>query len=272
MDDFGLIGHPVGHSMSKVMHEAAFKCLGLPYSYGLFDVTEEKLHSFLDGAHHRGLNVTIPLKVEALKRMDALSPEAEVVGAVNTIEFRGGKKIGHNTDATGFIRSLEDANVAVRGKNVLVLGAGGAARGIVFNLASEGARVSILNRDSGKARSLADETLKKVGGKIFVAAGVGDVRDSDIVVNATSVGMSPKTEETLVPDEFLRPDLTVVEIVYNPLETRLLRGAKARGCRTVDGVGMLVHQGAESLRIWLDIEPPINVMRSAVLENLKNRV
>jgi shikimate dehydrogenase len=270
MDVFGLIGHPVSHSMSKAMHEAAFKELNLPYTYELFDVTEDKLESFLQNAGFKGLNVTIPLKIAAVKHMDRLTKEALFIGAVNTVEFNGGKMIGHNTDAIGFMQSLKEAGVKVAGKKVLILGAGGAGRGITFKLAQEKANVSILNRDSKKASALSDEILKKVGKKVNVAASIESLHEADILVNATSVGMSPNLDESLVPKELLRPNLTVVELVYNPIETRLLREATGMGCKTVDGVGMLVHQGAESQRIWLGVNPPIDAMRKAVLDNLKS--
>jgi shikimate dehydrogenase len=269
MTDFGLIGHPVAHSMSKTMQEAAFRELGLDYTYGLFDVSEDELKLFMDNADFRGLNVTIPLKVEAVKYMSELSPEASVIGAVNTIEFGKGR-IGHNTDAAGFMKSLREADVEVADQTFLVLGAGGAGRSIVFKLAMEKARVYCFNRDGKKAALLSEEVMRRVGVRVEPAAKVADIiRNVDVLVNATPVGMHPAVDDTLVPKELMHPALTVMDLVYNPIETRLLREAKAAGCRTVDGVGMLVHQGAESLRIWLGREPPADAMREAVLDALK---
>jgi len=271
MTDFGLIGHPVAHSMSKVMHEAAFRELGLEHTYGLFDVTSEELRLFMENSKFRGLNVTVPLKMEVVKYMDELSEDAAIIGSVNTIEF-GNIRIGHNTDAAGFMRSLEEASVDLDAATAVVLGAGGAGRSIVFKLARCGVHVYVWNRDQKKAQALADDVLRKTDIRVEPVSQVSEViRKSDILVNATCVGMVPDVNQTPVLSKYLHPALTVVDIVYNPAETRLLRQARDMGCRTVSGVGMLVHQGAEALRIWLDVEPPIDAMREAVLSNLGAR-
>ncbi|MFH1055114.1 MAG: shikimate dehydrogenase [Candidatus Altiarchaeota archaeon] len=268
MTDFGLIGHPVKHSMSKVMHEAAFKELGLDYTYGLFDVNVGELKLFMDNAVFKGLNVTVPLKVEAAKYMDELSDDATLVGAVNTVEFRKGR-IGHNTDVTGFMESMREAYIDVDEGTFLVIGSGGAGRSIVFRLAKEKARVYIFDKDYDKASKLAQDVLQKTGVMVEPVYGVVDaIRDVDVLVNATPVGMHPNVDESPIQSNLLNPMLTVVDIVYNPVETKLIMEAKKAGCRTVDGVGMLVHQGAQALRIWLDVEPPIEVMRQAVLDEL----
>jgi len=270
MTDFGLIGHPISHSMSKIMHEAAFKELGLDYTYGLFDVREGEFRLFMENADFRGLNVTIPLKIAAVKYMRELSHEARVIGAVNTIDFKDGA-VGYNTDSVGFINSLEEAGVDVKGRAFLVLGAGGAGRGIVFKLAMEKARVYSFNRDPEKSHLLANEVMEKLGVKVQPVSDIkAAIRDVDVLVNATPVGMHPNVNETLVDKQLFHPALTVVDIVYNPIETRLIREASERGCRTVDGVGMLVHQGAEALRIWLDVNAPLKAMRQAVLDNLRD--
>ena len=269
MTDFGLIGHPISHSMSKVMHEAAFRELRLEYAYSLFDVTEGELGLFMENSDFRGLNVTVPLKVAAAKLMTELSDDAAVIGAVNTIEFAD-CRIGHNTDGIGFIRSLQEAGVDVDDVTFLVLGAGGAGRSIVFKLAMEKARVYVHNRDAKKARDLSEEVMTRLSVHVEAVEEMADVmREVDVLVNATSAGMDPAVGVTPIDARLLHPALTVADIVYNPLETRLLREAKALGCKTVDGTGMLVHQGAEALRIWLDAEPPVEVMRQAVLEELR---
>jgi shikimate dehydrogenase len=269
--DFGLIGHPVEHSMSRIMHAAAFKELKLDYAYSLFDVQPEELELFLKNANFRGLNVTIPLKTHVVKYMDELSDEALLVGSVNTIEFKD-RVIGHNTDSVGFIRSMEEEGVDIEDRRFLVLGTGGAGRSVVFKLACEKARAYVFDRKPEKSAALASEVLRRTGVRVEAAGKIEDViRDVDVIVNATSVGMHPNVEDSLVDAELLNPAQTVVDIVYNPVQTRLLREAKARGCKTVSGVGMLVHQGAESLRIWLGVDPPIDAMRKAVLERLENR-
>lgn len=255
--------------MSKVMHEAAFRELGLDHTYGLFDVTPEDLELFMENANFRGLNVTIPLKVAVVRFVDELSRDAAIIGSVNTIEF-GGQKIGHNTDAAGFIKALEEEGVDVKDQTFLVMGAGGAGRAITFKLALEKARAYNFDKDSAKSKALSSEVLKKVGVRVESVGGVEDViRKVDVVVNATPVGMRPNMDDSLVPKGLLHDALTVVDIVYNPLETRLLREAKAAGCKTVGGAGMLVHQGAEALRIWLKVDPPVEAMRRAVLDNLR---
>jgi shikimate dehydrogenase len=273
MSQFGLIGHPVGHSMSKAMHEAAFRALGLDYSYGLYDVSPDELRLFMENSNFLGLNVTTPLKVRVLEYLDELTEHALLTDAVNTIEFAGGRRIGHNTDVVGFMKSLEEAGVEVSGRNFLVLGTGGASRAIVTKLAFQKARVTVWGRDYAAAKKLAQAVFERVGVMVeAVESFEARVNDVDVLVNATSVGMYPNVDDTIIPARIINPMTTVVDIVYNPVETRLLRQARKRGCETVNGVGMLVHQGVEALRIWLDIEAPADVMRQAVLENLKTRV
>ena len=264
---FGLLGHPVEHSMSAVMHNAVFKKLNLPYSYELFDVLEEDLGSFMaKTSDFYGMNVTIPYKVKVISFLDGLSKEAKLISAVNTIKIDG-RKIGYNTDGIGCVRALEENNVKVKGSRVLVLGAGGASRAIVFRLALEGAKVSIFNRTRSKALELAGEVKRKTKNGVDVASDL-DLTNVDVLINATSVGMHPKVDETPVEKSLLCPNLVVMDLVYNPVKTRLLSESEKAGCKTIDGVGMLVNQGAESLRVWLDIKPPIDVMRDAVVKEL----
>jgi shikimate dehydrogenase len=211
-----------------------------------------------------GVNLTIPLKEKALEIVepDAL---ARKIGAVNTVDLKGGMR-GYNTDGIGAILALKDKGIEVRGKKVLLVGAGGAARAIAYEFAWEGARITIANRTIQKAVSLAGE----VGG---IGVGLDLLReliqDSEILVNSTSVGMFPKINETIATAEIMNPGLVVLDIVYNPLETKLLQEAKRAGARAIDGVMMLVYQGAEAFRIWTGQNPPIKVMESAVREALK---
>jgi len=270
---FGLIGHPVKYSMSAVMHNAAFKKLGLPYKYELFDVEACELDSFMGKAFDfAGLNVTIPHKMEVIRYLDGLSREAALIGAVNTIKTDG-KKIGYNTDGMGCMKALEENGVRVKGESALVLGSGGAARAVVYQLALDGAEISIANRTHDKALMLAKEVGEKTGAKTrAVECSDAEIKKAvggcSILINATSVGMHPKVNDTPIKKEFLRKDLVVMDLVYNPVETRLLKESHKQGCKTIDGVGMLVHQGAESLRIWLEINPPIEVMKKAVVKGL----
>ena len=275
----GIIGDPIGHTMSPAMHNAAFKSLGLNYVYVPFKVKSMELRKAIEGIRGlnlRGVNVTIPHKVAVVQLLDKLDPLAERIGAVNTIVNDEGILTGYNTDATGFLQTLHDRNIEPAEKKVLLLGAGGAARAIGHILTREKARVTILNRKQDlswaedlaarlsrnyktevKALELTAENLKKA------------VNNAEILVNATSLGMSPEIDATPVPAELLRADLTVFDVVYNPLQTRLLREAKAVGAQTIDGLEMLVRQGAVSFEIWTGVKPPVEVMREAALSLLQ---
>ena len=275
----GIIGDPIGHTMSPAMHNAAFKSLGLNYVYVPFKVKSMELRKAIEGIRGlnlRGVNVTIPHKVAVVQLLDKLDPLAERIGAVNTIVNDEGILTGYNTDATGFLQTLHDRNIEPAEKKVLLLGAGGAARAIGHILTREKARVTILNRKQDlswaedlaarlsrnyktevKALELTAENLKKAG------------NNAEILVNATSLGMSPEIDSTPVPAELLRADLTVFDVVYNPLQTRLLREAKAVGAQTIDGLEMLVRQGAVSFEIWTGVKPPVEVMREAALSLLQ---
>lgn len=268
---FGVLGDPVSHSLSPAMHNAAFRALGMDCEYHAFRVSPESLHDAIYGAHalgFGGLNLTIPLKEKALEIVKP-TELAKHIGAVNTVDFKKGI-VGHNTDGLGAKMALEGGGVRIRGKNVLLLGAGGAARAIAFQLASDGASVTIANRTPGRAIALAKEAGKVGKAK---ASGFDDlknlVQNSDILINSTSVGMSPKISETLVTSDMMHSSLVVFDIVYNPMNTLLLAEAKKAGAKTIDGVMMLVYQGAEAFKIWTGKTPPVEVMEKAVRENLE---
>ena len=277
---FGLVGHPVGHSMSKVMHEASFAELGLGHGYELFDVLPERVGDFLSKDSKEkgiaGLNVTIPHKQAVMKHLDELSQEAELIVAVNTIKFEGGKKIGFNTDGVGFIKSLEAEGIKVNDATLLVVGAGGAGRAITFQATLAGGIVSIADARADAAKSLSDDLLEKLDAEVptveckqkSLAEALADI---EVLVNATPLGMHPREGDSILAGELIPEDTVVVDIVYNPIETKLLRDAGARGLKTVSGAGMLAHQGAESERIWLDVEPPVEVMKKAVLKELTRK-
>lgn len=275
---FGVVGHPIKHSLSAVMHNAAFRELGLAYTYAPYDVEENILGEFISSCREDfiGLNVTIPHKLAVIPFLDDLSKEARLIGAVNTIKFENGKATGYNTDGVGFVRSLQEASVPVAGKRFLILGAGGASRAIIFQLVADGAKVSVANRDRSKAEDLASDVEGKTGRPINVVSyDTKDLevhlKDVDVLVNTTPVGMHPATGETVIPSAIIPEGIVVVDIVYNPPETMLLREARMRGCRTVGGLGMLVHQGAEALRIWLGVDPPIEVMRGVLLAEFRRK-
>ena len=271
----GVVGHPIKHSLSAAMHNAVFKATRMGYKYDAFDVAPEDLCKFIEICKEDfiGLNVTLPHKVAVIKHIDELSREAQMIGAVNTIKFFEGKSRGYNTDGLGCLKALESAGIWVEGKRVLVLGAGGASRAIVYQCLLSGASVSIANRQKEKAQALADEAKRKTGRKVPVIDYSYDgllngLKEIEVLINATSVGMSPNVDESPVEQSLLSENLVVMDIVYNPIETKLLREAKEKGCKTVNGVGMLVYQGAESLKIWFKLEAPVDVMKQAVISQL----
>ncbi|WP_319506480.1 shikimate dehydrogenase [uncultured Methanolobus sp.] len=267
---FGVFGDPIAHSRSPDMHNAAFDKLGMECTYHAFKVNPDNLKNALLGAKAMGfggVNLTVPLKQEALKIIDA-DPLAKGIGAINTVDFKDGIT-GYNTDGLGAKRALEENGVEIDGSNVLIVGAGGAARAIAFQFAKDGASITIANRTENKAIDLATD-VSSVG----FARGCGlehlkeFIDGSDILVNCTTQGMHPKTEGTIATAEDMHSGMTVFDIVYNPLETRLLKEAKKAGAKAITGEMMLVYQGAEAFRIWTGVEPPIDVMKKAVLEGL----
>ncbi len=267
---FGVLGDPVSHSLSPVMHNAAFKALGMDCEYHAFRVDPGNLEKALHGAHalgFGGLNLTIPLKEKALGIVKP-TEIAKQIGAVNTVDFRKGM-MGHNTDKKKKKMALSGAGIEITGKNVLLLGAGGAARAIAFQLAKDGAKVTIANRTIERAEALANEVIKVGKAQASGYENLKDlIHDSDILINSTSVGMYPKTSGTIVTSDMMHKDLTVFDIVYNPQNTMLLKEAKMAGATTIDGVMMLVFQGAESFKIWTGRTPPVNVMEKAVRKKL----
>jgi shikimate dehydrogenase len=208
------------------------------------------------------LNVTIPLKEKVIEFVE-LDPLAERVGAVNTIDLR--TNIGYNTDAAGIKMALEDEGININGKKLLLLGAGGAARAIAFQMKEDGADITIANRTGRRAIDLAREVGTASIGLDGIASVIGDM---DILINATSVGMCPDVESTLVTADMMHRSMIIFDIIYNPAETKLLREAKKAGAKAIGGVTMLVHQGAESFKIWTSKEAPLDVMEAAVRERM----
>ncbi|MFQ6137339.1 MAG: shikimate dehydrogenase [Candidatus Hydrothermarchaeales archaeon] len=274
---FSVIGDPIGHSLSPIMHNAVFKGLDLNCAYVAFKVGEAELANAIGGFRALGIggfNVTTPHKIRVIEFLDEVSEEVELIGACNTVKNDGGELVGYNTDGMGALEALKKTT-KVEGKGVLVLGAGGASRAICFQLALEKVgRLTIANRTLGKAEQLAKEISEKTGcnansSNVSEDGLKGEISEVEMMINTTSVGMHPNIDETLVTSDMMDEHLVVMDIVYNPLETRLLKEAKKAGAKTVDGLGMFVYQGAEALRIWLGIEPPIGLMRGAVLRKLQ---
>jgi len=275
----GVIGDPIGHSMSPVMHNAAFDKLGLNYFYVPFRVKKEELGKAIAGMRAlniRGLNVTIPHKVTVIPLLDKLDLLAQRIGAVNTIVNDDGVLTGYNTDATGFLQTLIEKRGEPKGKNVVILGAGGASRAISFILAERGAHLVILNRllELDWAEELASRISRVFKKEVKALELNGEnlakvLAQADILVNATSVGMSPNSSETPVSPDLLRPSLTVFDIVYNPIKTRLLREAEAAGAKTISGIDMLVWQGALAFELWTGVKAPVQLMKEAAIKGLQ---
>jgi len=264
MEVFGLVGNPVGHSLSPPMHEAAYRELDMDARYVTFEPEPDDLGAALRGADALGvcgLNVTIPYKQDIL---DFVEPDglAARIGAVNTIDFAG-EPTGYNTDAAGARRALEAHDVALAGAAVVV-GAGGAGRAVAFGLADAGMRVRIANRTVARADALAAEVPGASGHPLDALDDL--LADADVLVNATSVGM--EEDASPVPADALHADLAVLDAVYRPVETRLLRDAAAAGATTVDGAWMLLYQGVEAFELWTDRDAPVDAMNAALRDRL----
>ena len=271
MKIFGIFGDPISHSLSPAMQNAALRAMGLDACYFAFRVPPQRLKDALLGAAAMGfggLNLTIPLKEQVLE-LDILQPDelARAIGAVNTVSFDPqGRMTGHNTDGAGALQALRDAGVHIKGSNVLLIGAGGAARALAYTLEQEGAEISIANRSLQRAHELA----ASVGAMGFCLCDLDRlVLQSDIIINATSVGMR-EGDARLFEGRLLREGQAVFDIVYNR-ETELLKDARIAGAVAIDGVMMLVYQGAKALEIWTEKEAPVPVMERAVREALLER-
>jgi len=273
---YGVIGDPIEHSLSPAMHNAAFNHLKLDFVFLAFRVKAAELEDAVRGMRGlgiHGLNVTMPHKDAVTKYLDEVDATVKFLGSVNTILNDDGRLLGFNTDGVGALRALRDNGVDLNGKKLLLLGAGGAAKAIAHAFAKEVEELYILNRASEKAKDLAEALSRALGRKVVgdalsPSAVQRNLRDADVLINATSAGMHPNINQSLVAPQWLKPDLTVMDIVYNPLETKLAKDAKAAGARVVSGVEMLLYQGAASFEIWTGLSAPIEVMRRAALDKL----
>jgi shikimate dehydrogenase len=241
----------------------------MDYCYMPVEVTGKNLRKVflgLSAMNVAGFNVTIPHKINIMDFLDELDPLAETIGAVNTICVNNGKTKGYNTDGQGFIRSLEEeAQITVKGKRVFLLGCGGAARAIAMTLAFHDAeKIYLHNRTAAKAEGLSDEINKKIRPCTEVVGSLEDqrkvIQSCDILINSTSLGMHPHEDILPIDESLISPDLIVADIVYNPLMTKLLRTAKAKGCSIVPGLGMLIYQGAAAFKLFTGIEPLVDEM------------
>lgn len=271
----GLLGTPIAHSLSPTMHNESFKKLGLDYVYMAFGVGNEQLPDVIKGFRAlglRGFNVTMPNKNLVLDYLDELSPAAKLCGAVNTVVNDEGVLTGHITDGTGYMHSLKEEGIDILGKKMTICGAGGAATAITIQAALDGVKeISVFNRKD-QFFTRAQETIEKVRANTDCNIQLFDIEDqmalgqemadSAIFTNATGVGMKPLEGESLIQDtSMLRSDLIVSDVVYIPRKTKLLEQAEANGCRTVNGLGMMLWQGAKAFEIWTGQQMPVNYIK-----------
>lgn len=277
----GLLGSPVSHSISPMMHNESFRTLGLDYVYLCFDVNEERLDTAVAGFRASGImgfNVTMPCKNRMTELCDQLSPAASLIGAVNTVVNKEGQLTGHNTDGVGFWQSALEAGFSSPGKNVTLMGMGGAATAIAVQAALDGVKeLNIFARPTSRfwsrAVRLTDElnTQTDCQVRLFEQQDNSELKKSldhsHILVNGTSVGMAPHTDATIIPDTSLfRPGLTVADVIYNPRETLLLKQAKEAGCNVFNGMYMLLYQGAEAFRLWTGQQMPVEHIKKCYFE------
>lgn len=271
----GLLGSPVAHSISPLMHNEAFKQLGLDYAYLAFDVGVEELNKAVEGLKAigaRGWNLTMPDKNKMCEFVDELSPAAKICGAVNTVVNENGYLIGHTTDGVGFMRAVQEEGIDIIGKKMTILGAGGAASAILVQAALDGvAEITVFNRRS-EFYKRAEQIMEKLREVTNCKLQIYDYSDkeimrrelleSTILVNATSVGMAPNMEHTLINDlSMFHKELFVYDTIYNPRETKLMKDAKASGCKVANGLYMLLYQGAEAFHLWTGEEMPVKMIK-----------
>lgn len=280
---YGVFGFPLKHTLSPAMHQAAFRHWGLPYFYLALEMDSKRFRSLMRLRNRLvldGFNLTIPHKQTVLPYLDSVSAEARVIGAVNTVIRKGSRWLGENTDAYGFLKSLEEAlHWKPKGKSVLILGAGGASRACVYALARGGARnIVILNRTLSKANQLANEFRRRFPKTEFEALPLTRdkisklLRRADLVVNTTSLGLKRDDCRLVRKKDFpgAKKNQVAVDLIYNPPVTPFLKEAKRAGWKAVNGLGMLLHQGARSFELWTGKRAPIQVMRKALEEAIEH--
>ncbi|MCP4627882.1 MAG: shikimate dehydrogenase [bacterium] len=263
---YGVFGNPVGHSLSPVMHNSALAQTGLDGYYFAFIVEDiAAAVSGIRGLGIRGASVTIPHKISVMKYLDQVDPPATEIGAVNTILNHQGVLHGSNSDCAGAIKALIE-KTSINGKDVAVVGAGGGARAVGFGIKQEGGRLTIINRTPDRGEKLASDLNCE-----FIPFPEVNQLPYDIVINATSAGMAPHDDSVPFSTDLLKSGMVVMDMVYNPLKTRFLADAEKKGCTTVDGLAMFVHQGAVQFELWTGEKAPLDIMRKVVIDELLSR-
>jgi len=273
-----IIGNPIEHSMSVAMHNAAIKKLGLNYIYVAFNVFPNDLANAINGFRSldiKGASVTIPHKISVMKYLDKIEPIAKNIGAINTIKNENGILIGRNTDGEGFLKSIKESGYNLKNKKIVLFGAGGAGRACAFYLTKEVAEITIINRSNNKLNDLISNLksnyeipIKGINLSKFEDV-KKEIEDSDMLVNTTPVGMYPNVNESPVKQSWLHPNLFVVDIIYSPIQTKLLQEASSIGCNVLSGVEMLINQGIIAFKWWTGVSPDKNLMKQVVLDELK---
>lgn len=263
----GLFGYPVEHSLSPAMHNAAFEALGLDYCYVTFLVHPDFLKEAvwaIRALNIAGVNVTIPHKEKVLTFLDEIDKEASIIGAVNTIVNSKGRLKGYNTDGRGFIQSLSEGGISVKGKEVLIVGAGGASRALSYYLCKEAKKVCLFDIEKKKAEKLVED-FKNIFGNISTADNISSIDNFNILINATPLGL--KEEDPLPLDiNLLSSDQIVCDLIYK--DTRLLKESAKRGCVILNGLGMLLWQGVFAFELWTGVTPPLDIMRESLYKNV----
>ena len=273
---FCVIGHPIEHSMSPIMWNPALQELGIDYVYLAFDVHPKNLEKAINGIRSldiRGINVTLPHKETVIKYLDEIDSIASKIGAINTIKNDEGTLKARNTDADGAKKALIDAGCNISGKNIVFLGAGGVARSIAYIMAEESNSIILTDLIEERAIAVANEIKEKmkvnIEGKISNKDTINEsLKKADILINATPIGMYPRVEDTPITKDMLNADLFVFDVVYNPLETRLIREAAEIGCQTLGGLDMLVNQGVLAFEWWTNQKPKKSLMKKKIVEFL----
>ena len=264
----GLFGYPVEHTLSPAMHNAAFQELGLNYCYVPFLVHPGQLAEAVNGIRAlslAGVNVTVPHKEKVLPLLDEVNEEASFIGAVNTIVNSEGRLAGYNTDGRGFMRSLSERNIAVEGRDIIIIGAGGASRAISYYLSQKAKSLSLFDIDKDKVGKLVDD-LRQIRGNVSTAGDLSSMERFQIIINATPLGLR-KEDPLPVNTSLLRQGQTVCDLIYK--ETPLLKAAGEKGCATTNGLGMLLWQGVFAFELWTRQNPPVEVMREALISSMK---
>lgn len=272
-----VIGSPIEHSMSPIMHNAALRDMELNWIYLAFDIKSNQLNDAIKGFKAldiKGINVTIPHKERIIRFMDEIDPLAKKIGAINAIKNENGNLLGRNTDAAGAKKALSDSGCPIKDKNILIIGAGGAARAIGFALADDCNSISIFNRTEKNASVLAEEignkTQVNVEGFLLSERNLKKKLDSiDILINTTPIGMYPHISESPINKELLNSDIFVFDVIYNPLRTKLMKDSIDIGCKALGGLDMLINQGVIAFEWWTNKKPNAELMRKSITEFLK---